>query len=65
LSNLKRDQDIAVKDLLLVRKECFGRFTYRLWEKLDFYIVLVGARINTDRRRVFITINGFKQDYYD
>jgi hypothetical protein len=40
-SQYKREQTIAVKDLLLEKNVLAN---YRLWEKLDFYIVLVGAR---------------------
>ena len=40
-SQYKRERKIAVKDLLLGKNVLA---VYRLWEKLDFYIVLVGAR---------------------
>jgi hypothetical protein len=44
----KSKRELIVKSQTQARftpwKECFGRSAYRLWEKLDFYIVLVGAR---------------------
>jgi hypothetical protein len=53
---VKREQEIAVKDLLLGKNVLAV-----LWEKLDFYIVLVGARkdineIDTDGRIVFLAM---------
>jgi hypothetical protein len=52
---VEREQEIAVKDLLLGMN-----VLAILWEKLDFYIVLVGTRkynenrIDTDGRIVFL-----------
>jgi hypothetical protein len=54
---VKREQEIAVKDLLLGKNVLAV-----LWEKLDFYIVPVGARKyneNRYRRPYSLSCNGF------